>query len=96
MIHLISLNNCGKHLWESPTLKKFITKTNWEKALKHKRNRKTFVTNCLKKKGTHPNQFFVTENKLFWKIKPFFWNRGNYGWGIARQWSDCEGTKWIL
>ena len=53
-------------------MKKFITKTNWEKALKQKRNRKTFATNCLKKKGTHPNQFLLLKINYSGKLNHSF------------------------
>ena len=38
MIHLTSLNLFEKQLWEAPTLKEFIAKTNRIKALKYTRN----------------------------------------------------------
>ena len=64
-------------------MKKFTTKTNRKKALKHIRNRKAFAADCIKKERTrffnNLNPSFVTDNKLFWKtIKPFFSNKGNY------------------
>ena len=40
-----------KSIWEAPNLKRFITKTNRKKALKHIRNRKTFAADCIKKKA---------------------------------------------
>ena len=50
-----------------------------KKALKHKRNRKTFAADCIKKKGNgfvdNLNPLFVTNTKLIWEtIKPFFSN----------------------
>ena len=84
IIHLISLNLCEKQLWEGPSLKKFTTKINWKKILKHIRNRNLLQQTAKKKErklffnGLNPS--FVTDNKLFCKmIKPFFSNRGNYG-----------------
>ena len=40
-----------KQLLEGPTLKKFIAKTNWKKALKHIINRRAFAADYRKKKG---------------------------------------------
>ena len=65
-------------------MKRFTTKTNWKKALKHIRNRKTFAADRIKKVRKRffnsLNPSFVTDNNLFWKtIKPFFSNKGNYG-----------------
>ena len=64
-------------------MKKFTTKTNLKKVLKHIRNRKTFWSRLYKKGRkrffNNLNPSFVTDNKLFWKtIKPFFSNKGNY------------------
>ena len=106
IIHPTSLNLCEKQLWEDPTLKKAITKANRKKAFKHitenfccrlyKKERKRFFNNL--------NPSFVTDSRVFWKtIKPFLWNKGNYGSQILnslkkmrycqKMISDCDGTK---
>ena len=64
-------------------MKKFTTKTNRKKALRHIRNKKNFYSRLYKKERkrffNNLNPFFVTDNKLFWKTtKPFFSNKGNY------------------
>ena len=76
-----------KAIMRTSHLEKVYYKNKSEKSFKAYKKQKNFCSRLYKKERkrffNNLNPSFVTDNKLFWKtIKPFFSNKGSYGWQI--------------